>query len=1210
MRLSDKTASIPDRLITLQERGEIVFLCGAGISMRYGLPSFWRLIELVYQELGETWTGHPAEEDAMGFGADGKEKGPAALDRALFALAKRLRGDDSASRIRADRAITEAVEKHLKAPASNFSAHADVWALSRDAELRGRVVTTNFDTLFEHAAPDDMPSRAGPDLPPPLGSDFWGVLHLHGRIADADYGQSRTGLVLNSAEFGEAYLRSGWAARYVYDLARASTIVILGYGADDPPMRYILEVLSADRERYPDIREIFAFVSCKPDVTERARTSAIWSAKGATAILYDCPSPSEHDVLYDTLAEWAAFAADPTAWRRREAARILQQDPEAVSDGDWERLTWMLSGGDAGALIAEINPAARWAGSFAKLELFVNDRVQPLGWIQKRLDDPEMPSAVIEHIPISLQTLAGLEFHLSWLGRQTPELPPVFLQAWRLVVHVANDKRQALSDPQMRWHRAMQAVDSQDFSLRIKRDIVACLRPRMSLRRPFRWPDLAEPESKKILLRNLIRIEWGPSRPDKLDLLVAKWPTETRADLLRSLLRALDDALEEAADTGTSQLASSDVRSVSRHSQDEYTDGFYGIVRAIVDLWEAEIVDRPDAARRQAFAWLSSDDLLLHRMGLHALTKPLFTSKEVADALIALPDEQFWLSDCRRETMQLFVLRWGDLHDDDRLRVETRIAAGLRRDLLVADAPNDQIATVRENAVFIRLERIVGAGHALTDVGQTALDALRAQHPEWKSDGEQDDFRYWTSGIRTMGREGDISLLQGVPPERILARVEEVVSSNPNRQGELWRLYCDAEPHAALVGLVAGDPSSDDRPGAWQSFFWSITTSDDPSDIHRLAFEAITAPGHHLRAAHAVLDWILRRRSLIGADTGALLALWDRLFQELLRSNRPIEDQSRSDVTFSMLNSAEGKIGTVLLELYGDVRETPRRRTIVLERLARLISAPEQLGYLGTAGIIDGLPAFFHDEPEWARQELIPLTDWASPFASATWSVLLRGQVPQRGLYAALKPNLLLAGAHAELDRALDGVASWLLLPLLWKQDPQAPAPDIEPTEVRRALAQAVETVRRSAAYWLSEAIGQLPGDAAEVWRTRVGPLFRQAWPLEPTARSPSATLHLVRLLTKTEDAFAEAVELVVPALGFLDAWDVEIWLAPDADAKPYYASAPGSVLQVLLAVVDPGAVPAALAAMLDALIVTAPELAVDLGYRKLLGWARRRAAP
>jgi hypothetical protein len=218
MRLSDDTADIPDRLIALQERGEVVFLCGAGISQRYGLPSFYKLTTDIYADLGESWEGYAAEEDAMGLDKDGKERGPAALDRALFALSKRLRGTDTASRIRAEGLLTTAIEKNLQPPLGPFPAHQDVWTLSRDPEMRQRIVTTNFDTLFERAGPAKVASRACADLPPPLGTDFTGVLHLHGRIADGDLGLSRTSLVLNSAEFGEAYLRSGCGAAFDYIL--------------------------------------------------------------------------------------------------------------------------------------------------------------------------------------------------------------------------------------------------------------------------------------------------------------------------------------------------------------------------------------------------------------------------------------------------------------------------------------------------------------------------------------------------------------------------------------------------------------------------------------------------------------------------------------------------------------------------------------------------------------------------------------------------------------------------------------------------------------------------------------------------------------------------------------------------------------------------------------------------------------------------------
>ena len=88
-------------------------------------------------------------------------------------------------------------------------------------------------------------------MPQPKTARCTGILHLHGRLKDVELELQETDLVLTSAEFGEAYLRSGWASRYIYDTVRAHTVVLVGYEANDPPMRYLLEALEADRERYP-----------------------------------------------------------------------------------------------------------------------------------------------------------------------------------------------------------------------------------------------------------------------------------------------------------------------------------------------------------------------------------------------------------------------------------------------------------------------------------------------------------------------------------------------------------------------------------------------------------------------------------------------------------------------------------------------------------------------------------------------------------------------------------------------------------------------------------------------------------------------------------------------------------------------------------------------------------------------------------------------
>lgn len=1211
MRLSDDTADIPDRLIALQERGEVVFLCGAGISQRYSLPSFYKLTTDIYADLGESWVGYPAEEDAMGLDKNGKAKGLAALDRALFALSKRLRGSDTASRIRAEGLLTAAIEKNLQPPVGPFPAHMDVWMLSRDPEMRQRIVTTNFDTLFERAGPKGIASRACADLPPPLGTDFTGVLHLHGRISDSDLGLSRTSLVLNSAEFGEAYLRSGWAARYVYDLARATTIVILGYSADDPPMRYILEVLTADRERYPDIREIFAFVASEPDSPSRERVAAIWDAKGATAITYDTRDNKDHETLYQTISKWAEFAADPTGWRRGQASRILRQDPDEVSEGDWHRLRWLLSGGDAGELLGEINPDPKWAGPLVKADVFRVNTISPFRWILARLNDRDMPAATAENLPLSPETLGAIERTLGWRNRKSVELHPVLVRAWQLVVQVGTRRFTSNSDVGLRWFRAKASIGEGDFSLSTKRDVLSCLRPQIGIGQVFRWPGLVdEPTAQTLALRHVLRIDWGPGPIDKIEELIEHWPDDGRPSLMRALMRELEDALEEAADTETLFATSSDVKSVSRHSQDQHPDGFYSIVRALIDLWDADCAVRAGAAKALAIEWLASPYLLLRRMGLHALRKQFFSTLEVAEHLLELSDEDFWLSDARRETMQLFVHRWSSVAAEDRARVEERICARLPRELLIPDGDPDQIAAVRDNAVFIRLARIEEAGGCLSPLAADTLAQLRSKHPNWKSDGEQDDFRVWSSGVRTMGRQGDVGLLAETPAEEILSRVEEVVGRDPFAQGDLWRLYCDAEPQNALAALLADDPTSTSRAGAWQSFFWSITAMER-EDVQQLALDAISRPEFQFEPFTAIADWLLRKRDALSVSTASLLALWDRLFTAVKNHGRPVEEQSRRDVVFSMLNSAEGKIGTLLLDEYERVRgnQGASDQLAILARLENLVSAEGELGFLGTAAAMDGLRVLFSEQEAWTTKWLLPLTVWVSPYAPAAWSVLLRGQIPQPSLYAALKAELLQAGSHSELDHSIDSVAQWMVAPMLWAQAATGPVPVITSIEVRRALAQSTEKVRSSAAYWLSSAIEKMEGTAGDLWRQRIGPLFKQIWPLDPASRSAGASLHLMRLALHTDDAFSEAVDAIAPALGPLETWEIESYLGRDEDAKAYYDTAPGAVLTLLDAVVAENGVPSSLSSMLQSLAESDAALEADRRFMKLIGWARRQAA-
>jgi hypothetical protein len=83
MRFLPDGPDIPADLIAAQERGETIFICGAGVSRTVGLPLFRGLVKTVYRALGEDWKLHPAER----YGMERME-----YDRVLRSLERRLVG--------------------------------------------------------------------------------------------------------------------------------------------------------------------------------------------------------------------------------------------------------------------------------------------------------------------------------------------------------------------------------------------------------------------------------------------------------------------------------------------------------------------------------------------------------------------------------------------------------------------------------------------------------------------------------------------------------------------------------------------------------------------------------------------------------------------------------------------------------------------------------------------------------------------------------------------------------------------------------------------------------------------------------------------------------------------------------------------------------------------------------------------------------------
>jgi len=195
------------------------------------------------------------------------------------------------------------------------------------------IVTTNFDLLLEDAARRSrtaVQTYALGGIPRPGRSDdFAGVLHIHGAL---DRNPARTSdLIVTDQDFGEFYLRRRVVPDLIYDAARLFNLVLVGYSANDPPMRYLLNAVAADVTRFDDLKERFTFVGTSapdPVVLED------WKGRGITPIPYN--AANGHSALLDTLKRWAALSAinGKRSLVDAEVKRIVRTNRGAATDAD------------------------------------------------------------------------------------------------------------------------------------------------------------------------------------------------------------------------------------------------------------------------------------------------------------------------------------------------------------------------------------------------------------------------------------------------------------------------------------------------------------------------------------------------------------------------------------------------------------------------------------------------------------------------------------------------------------------------------------------------------------------------------------------------------------------------------------------------------------------------------------------------------------
>lgn len=429
MQFISNGPDIPEALLQAQEEGRAVFFCGAGISFSAGLPSFKELADKIHEQLGTTLS----------------EVGKDAYDKGQFDITLNLLEQDyPGGRVAVRNALEAVLEPKLRRRGA-MDTHAALLQLARSRDGKLKLVTTNFDRIFEHAAKrikKPHNTYAAPTLPVPKASRWDGLVHLHGQLPSKLDENALQRLVVTSGDFGLAYLTERWAARFVAELFRNYVVCFVGYSINDPMMRYLMDALAADRMLGETSPRAYAFGDF--EIGQQSAEFTSWNSKGVTPILYQLRSGrNPHFALQQTLKVWAETYRDGISGKEQIVVQhALAQPASSTRQDDFVgRVLWAISdpSGLPAKRFAELNPAPpiEWLKAFSEKRFRYDD----LGRFGMALRPPTDTT-----LQFSLVNRPANYKQAPWMALDGVKRDPKWDDVMR---HIANWLARFLNDPQL-----------------------------------------------------------------------------------------------------------------------------------------------------------------------------------------------------------------------------------------------------------------------------------------------------------------------------------------------------------------------------------------------------------------------------------------------------------------------------------------------------------------------------------------------------------------------------------------------------------------------------------------------------------------------------------------------------------------------------------------------------------------------------------------
>ena len=959
----------PDRFLNALSDGNLVIFAGAGISMGKpaNMPSFAGLARQISEQSGIVIADGEGEARFLGRLQDGEVK--------VHELAAQL------------------LTKDLPKPTE---LHCNLLGLYPEA-APVRVVTTNFDLLFEQAANDlpypELEIFRAPALP--LGQRFQGIVQIHGSVTNP------AEMVLTDKDFGRAYLteNDGWARRFLLALFSNFTILFVGYSHNDTIMTYLARALPAE-----GVGKRYALIGSLEESVPN------WRGLGVDPIIFHQSDKDDFESLGEAVRSLAEYRKRGNLEWRARITQISRQPPPLVSGEESDIVEYALQ-------------------DVVTTRFFTDSAVLP-EWVDW-LDEHKHLDALFDHgllaerdnwlaFWLAKQFLYEAPYTLfSLIGRHHTRLNPGF---WTQLVMQINNSDPPNAEALSRW-----------ASLILNTAPVSEVRPtdRDNIL-PYNLTVMAEKCSKEGLLSAVLQI-YGTLVKSLLDVdpsnhrwtafpmvgdhytLTTLWEKCFKPNLAlvaESLLRQTTFHLEKQHSMSCVWLGDSRDRStpswfraaIEPHQKDSHPYDIDALIDIARDCLEWLGIDRRDVAQLWANQQANSDAPLLRRLAVHAVTVlPDLTADAKIDWLLQHTD--IHETPTRHEVFKVVKDAYPCTSQEQREALIKTISD--YRSSLNEEPDGEQYRAYRQLEWFHWLH----SADPVCTVAKQALDDVWEQYPDWRP-SEHPDLSVWVGEIVQAQSPWDARELLAKPASEWLRELIAYEPTDPlHGREEMVRAVTEAAKQNPAWGIDLADELA--GTAQWDSDLWNGITNAwaagefSQEDLARLLNHLSSANlymKYSWQASYILSEIAKNESNLQSPDMRSKAnSLATELWEHIKDSDASRFDE-RDDWLMRAINHEAGHLALFWVLSISIWRKAQEPAPQALDddyrtALSTIMQNDKLAGKLGRCFLASQLPFLLDVDEHWTRENLLPLFDTGNPDFQSAWDGLLgRGGVRNRSV--------------------------------------------------------------------------------------------------------------------------------------------------------------------------------------------------------------------